>query len=72
MSLAKLSRILRRAVLFPAMGLGLVACASESQRLAEDDATCRSVGFVAGTESFSRCLLDLQIARRHAHSRLHH
>lgn len=72
MKLHEIKRVLLGSFLLPMMSVGLLACASETQRRAEDEATCRSVGFEAGTEAFSRCLLDLEIARRHPHLRLHH
>lgn len=44
-------------------GIFVTGCSAEYFR-AEDETLCKSVGFEANTEAFSRCLLDLELERR--------
>lgn len=56
----KMSRLLPAAALLLLCG-GCVT--SDAERRAADEARCRSYGFRAPSEGFSRCLLDLDLDR---------
>ena len=47
-----------------AMGLLTAACAStRAEQRVIDEGRCRSYGFRAGTDAFSKCLLDVDLDR---------
>lgn len=43
----------------------LGACATAAQRLAMDENRCGSYGFVKGTQQFSNCMMQRDLARAH-------
>jgi hypothetical protein len=52
-----------RFIFLAAMGLLTAACASTQEQRAIDAGRCRSYGFRAGTDGFSKCLLDIDLDR---------
>jgi hypothetical protein len=56
---------MRLGTLFVVAALGLLtgACASTAEQRAADEDRCQSYGFRRGTDSFSKCLLDVDLDR---------
>jgi hypothetical protein len=56
---------LLKLVFIVSMSLSLTACATTTPAdlRRADEARCRFYGFRAGSDSFSRCLLDLDLSR---------
>lgn len=51
------------AVVAAALLLGACETTSPAQQRAADEARCKSYGFRHGTDSFSKCLLDIDLDR---------
>lgn len=55
---------LRIAVILPfAMALALAGCGKEDKRLTDDKQSCHSMGHLAGSAGFNKCMEDLNERR---------